>query len=544
MGVPISGYLCSNSIPSLRRLQYNGLIPENNERKFDRNGNHDISRDVTKPKYNYETSSDSLVSNKSKRSPWELSLKKIQQMKEPFSNFDAFLLHIETPTNLMVITGLLFIDQPIDIIELQRLIQERILKFERFQQRVVNTGLILKSPKWEFDPTFNINAHVHKVSLPSPGDESALKDLVNDLMVLPMDMSKPPWKLYLVENYSVGSVIVARLHHTLADGLSLVNVFTSLGDDTASSPEGGPPVYTRRKASSLMGRLIVPPLKLTSKVLGLTQWALHQGLEMIDNPDYIKDTLMDATGNALMLSKYVMGKSDPQTSLRGKFGITKNSTWSAPIPLEQIKSLSREFGGTVNDVMLAAVTGGLRRYLEANGEKLDFLDIRAVVPVNIRSNGDFENLGNQVGMVLMPLPVGQQDSHDRYQIVKMRMDDLKQSDESDIIFSLLNTTFFKSKLLATAMVGVLTPKASLLVTNVPGPQGQITFTGRKICHPVFWIPLPKGWGLGISIISYAGEITLGVVVDVNLIPDPNQILEGIEAELEAMHEWAANHAEG
>ena len=467
-----------------------------------------------------------------------------QQMREPFSNFDAFLLHIETPTNLMVITGLLFFDQPIDLIELKRMIQERLLKFERFQQRVVNTGLILKSPKWEFDPTFNINAHVQKVGLPSPGDESALKDLVNDLMVVPMDMTKPPWQLYLVENYGEGSVMVARFHHTLADGLSLVNVFTSLGDDAASSPEGGPPVYTRRKAASLMGRLIVPPLKLTSKVLGVTEWALKQGLEMIDNPDYIKDTLMDATGNALMLSKYMIGKSDPQTSLRGKCGIAKNSTWSVPIPLEEVKSLGRDLGGTVNDVMLAAVTGGLRRYLEANGETIDFLDIRAVVPVNIRNNDDFENLGNQVGMVLMSLPVGQQDPLHRYQTVKMRMDDLKQSGESDIIFNLLNTTLFKSKLLANAMVGVLTPKASLLVTNVPGPQGQIIFNGRKIRHPVFWIPLPKGWGLGISILSYAGEITLGVAVDANLIPDPNQILEGIEAELEAMHEWAANHAEG
>ena len=467
-----------------------------------------------------------------------------QQMREPFSNFDAFLLHIETPTNLMVVTGLLFFDQPIDIIELKRIIQERLLKFERFQRRVVNTGLILKSPKWEFDPTFNINAHVQKVGLPSPGDESALKDLVNDLMVVPMDMTKSPWRLYLVENYGEGSVMVARFHHTLADGLSLVNVFTSLGDQATSSPEDGPPVYTRGKAASLMGRLIVPPLKLTSKVLSLTEWALKQGLEMIDNPDYIKDTLMEATGNALMLSKYMIGKSDPQTSLRGKCGIAKNGTWSAPIPLQEVKSLGRELGGTVNDVMLAAVAGGLRRYLEANGEKIDFLDMRAVVPVNLRNNGDFENMGNQVGMVLIPLPVGQQDPLDRYQTVKMRMDDLKQSGEFDIIFNLLNTALFKSKLLATAMVGVLTPKASLLVTNVPGPQRQITLTGRKIRHPVFWIPLPKGWGLGISILSYAGEITLGVAVDTSLIPDPNQILEGIEVELEAMHEWAANHAEG
>jgi diacylglycerol O-acyltransferase / wax synthase len=463
-------------------------------------------------------------------------------MRQPFSNFDAFLLNIETPTNLMVITGLLFLDRPIDIIELKGIIEERWLRFERFQQRVLNTGIILKTPKWEFDPTFDINIHVQEVDLPSPGDESALKDLINDLMAVPMDMTKPPWKLYLVENYVEGSVMVARFHHTLADGLSLVNVITSLGDNAASSPEGGPSAFTRRKAASLMGRLIVLPLKLTKKAFGLTEWALIQGLEMIDNPDYIRDTLVDAAGNAQMVSKYVIGKPDPQTTLRGKRGIAKNATWSIPFRLEEVKSLGRELGGSVNDVMLAAITGGLRRYLEANKEKIDFLDIRALLPVNLRNNGDFENLGNQVGMVLMPLPVGQQNPLDRYQVVKMRMDDLKQSGEPDIIFNFLNTTLFKSKMLASTMVGVLTQKSSLLVTNVPGPKEQITINGRIIRHPVFWIPLPKGWGLGISILSYAGEITLGVAVDASLIPDPNQILKGIEAELEAMYKWAANHA--
>jgi diacylglycerol O-acyltransferase / wax synthase len=462
-------------------------------------------------------------------------------MKEPFSNFDAFLLHIETPTNLMVITCLLFFDQPIDIIELKEIITERWLKFERFQKRVVNTGIIRKTPKWEFDPTFDINAHIQEVELTSPGDESALKDLVNDLMAAPMDMTKPPWKIFLVENYAEGSVMVARFHHTLADGLSLVNVFTSLGDDDARSSEGGPPSYTHRNPASLIGRLIVSPLKLTKKAFGVTEWALKQSLEMIDNPDYIRDTLVDVAGNAQMVSKYVIGKSDPDTSLHGQSGIAKSSSWSVSIKFEEVKSLGRDLGGTVNDVMLTAITGGLRRYLEANEEMIDFPDITALMPVNLRNNGDFENLGNQIGMVLMPLPVGQQNPLDRYQVVKTRMDDLKQSGEPDIIFSFLNTSLFKSKLLATTMVGVLSPKASLLVTNVPGPKVQITFNGRNICHPVFWIPLPKGWGLGISILSYASEITLGVTVDASLIPDPNPILEGIVAELGAMYKWTSNH---
>jgi WS/DGAT/MGAT family acyltransferase len=469
---------------------------------------------------------------------------KQQRMREPFSNFDAFLLHIEKPTNLMVITGLIFLTQPIDTIVLRRVVQERLLKFERFQKRVVNTGFISKSPKWEFDPTFNINTHVHKIGLPSPGDESSLKELVNDLMSVPIDMTKPPWQIYLVENYSDGSVIVARFHHTLADGLSLVNVFNSLGDNTSGSPEGDTPVDTRRKAASLMGRLIVPPLKLTSKMLELSEWVLHQGLGLIDNPDYIKDILGIATGNTQVISKYVIGKSDPQTSLRGKCQIAKIGTWSDPIPLDQVKLLGRELGGTVNDVILTAVTGGLRRYFEANGESIDFDDIQAVVPVNMRDTGDFKNIGNEVGMVLIPLPVGQQDLLNRYQHIKLCMDDLKQSGEPDLIFHLLNIPVFKSKLLATAMAGMMTSKASLVVTNVPGPQAQVDIAGRKIRQAVFWVPQPVGWGLGISILSYAGEITLGVAADAKLIRDPDQILKGIEAELAAMLEWTAKHVEG
>jgi diacylglycerol O-acyltransferase len=471
-------------------------------------------------------------------------LKKTKPLREPFSNFDAFLLHIETPTNLMVITGLLFIDQPLDTSALKKVVGERWLKFERFQQRVVKTGLIVKTPKWEFDPTFDIDAHIHKIGLPAPGDELALKETVNDLMAVPLDMAKPPWQLFLVEDYGAGSVILARFHHTLADGLSLVNVITSLDDDTAGHRTGGSTKTSRRKSNSLLGKLAVPPLRLTSKILGASQWALLQGLGMIDNPDYLKDTLAGVTGSAQTLSKYVIGQSDPQTSLRGKCGMAKKCTWSAPISLAQVKSTGKELGGTINDVMLAAVAGGLRRYLEANAETIDFEDLRAVVPVNVRGEGDFENLGNQVGMVLMPLPVGKQNPLERFQIVKMRMDELKESGEPDLLFNALNIPVFKSKLLDTTVVGSLSTKTSLLVTNVPGPLEPISLAGRIIRQAVFWVPQPAGWGLGISILSYAGEITLSVAVDANLIHDPQQILEGIEAELEALQGWVKNHPEG
>jgi len=422
---------------------------------------------------------------------------------------------------------------------LKQTIQERLLRYERFHMRIRQAGRFIKSPKWVFDPSFDVHAHVHPVELPPPGDEAALKSLVNELMGKPLDLSRPPWQFYLVEKYGEGSVIIPRLHHTIADGLSLVKVFTSLGDDGLELPVNDPAMQNHRNGNSRLGKLLAPPLKLTGKALSITESVLRQGLEVVDHPDHLKDLSREAAGNAMALSKYLVGDSDPKTVLRGACGVAKQGTWSVPIPLEQIKALGKTLKGTVNDVMLAVITGGLRRYLEAHGETLDFLDIRAVVPVSLRNGNGYEDLGNQLGMVLMPLPVGLRDPFQRYQAVKRRMDALKQSLEPDLIFGLLSTPAFKSKRLDNTVAGFFAGKASLLVTNVPGPQQEISIAGKTIRHIIFWVPQPAGWGLGISILSYNGEIILGVAADAGLIPDPEQIVDGIRVELEAMQAWAS-----
>jgi diacylglycerol O-acyltransferase / wax synthase len=461
---------------------------------------------------------------------------------EPFSNFDAFLLHIEKPTNLTVITGVMIFDQQVDIDLLKRVIQERLLKFDRFHMRVVGADRLVKSPEWVFDPTFDINSHVHRIGLPGPGDEAALKSLVNDLMGVPLDMSKPPWQFYLVERYGEGSVIIPRIHHSIADGLSLVRVFMSLSDDPSAPPAIAMPQDNHRNGNSRLGRLFLPPLRLTGKALNIAEKVLREGLEVVDNPDHLKDLSKDTAGNAQILGRYLLDDPDPQTVLRGRCGVAKQGTWSEPIPLEQVRALCKSLGGTVNDVLLAAVAGGLRRYLEQRGEELDFLDIRAVVPVNLRNGNGYESLGNQVGMVLVALPVGLQDPLKRYKTVKRRMDWLKESQEPEMIYGLVNSPIFKSRQLEDAVVNIFSGKASLLVTNVRGPEQEISIAGIAARRIIFWVPQLANWGLGLSILSYNGEVILGVAADAGLIPDPEQIVAGFQAELEAMQAWAANIA--
>ena len=156
--------------------------------------------------------------------------------KEPLSSFDAFILRMDSPTNMAVITGLMIFDQPVEYERLRATIQHRLLDFDRFRQRIGIDGRFIKRPVWEHDPFFHLDAHLHRIGIPAPGDLDALKHLTSDLMSTPLDMSKPPWQFHLVEGYAGGSAIIARLHHSIADGISLVQVLLSLIDFGPEAP--------------------------------------------------------------------------------------------------------------------------------------------------------------------------------------------------------------------------------------------------------------------------------------------------------------------
>ena len=151
---------------------------------------------------------------------------------EPLSNVDAAWLGMEDPTNLMMVTGILTFKEPINLQYLQEVLDKRFLKFDRFKQRIVQNRIPLTSPYWEDDDAFDINAHVHRIALPAPGDQNALQDLVSDLMSTPLDFTKPPWQMHIIENYGEGCAIFMRLHHAIADGMALIYVLLSLTDMT------------------------------------------------------------------------------------------------------------------------------------------------------------------------------------------------------------------------------------------------------------------------------------------------------------------------
>jgi len=463
--------------------------------------------------------------------------------KEPLSNFDSFLLRMDSPTNMAAITGLMIFDKPVEFERMRATLEHRLLEFDRFRQRIGESGRLLKHPVWEYDPFFNLDSHLHRIGLPAPGDLNALKALTSDLMSTPLDLSKAAWQMHLVESYGEGSAMIVRLHHSIADGVSLVQVLLSLIDFGPDAP--WPQSLAKRNGhrSTRLGRLLLPPITMTSRALNLADRVLSKSLEVIENPEVIKNKTYEVAADAEVLVRYLLGDDEPETCLRGTCGVTKKATWSEPIPLEEVKALRQAMGGTVNDLMLTAVAGGLRRYLLGRGEAIDYPDLRAVVPFNMRTNNNTGGLGNHLGMVMLQLPVGLEKLEDRFDAVKKRMDELKESRDPNMIYGLLSSAVFNVPGATNLILDMISSKASLLVTNVPGPQMEIYMAGRALTSMIFWVPQPVGWGLGLSIFSYNGAITLGVACDVGLIPDPEAIAAAFLEEFKAMQESVSSPVE-
>lgn len=455
---------------------------------------------------------------------------------EPLANVDAAWLRMEEPTNLMMVTGVWLFDTPMDFERLKVTLQHRLLRFDRFRQRVVPAKTLRGSPSWEVDRYFDISAHVHRIALPSPGDQQALQALVSDLMSTPLDFSKPLWQFHLIEQYQGGCALLARIHHAIADGIALVHVMLTMTDREADAPwaSAAPEGEQQRQAGDGLGALFGPAASAVNATLRATETLLHEGMETLVHPERVLDLAKLGAGSAAALGKLVLMGPDPKTVFKGKLGVAKRAAWSRTIPLEAVKAIGRVAGGTVNDVLLTAVAGALRRYLLQRGESVADLHFRAVVPVNLRPLDSVPELGNRFGLVFLALPVGIADARERLVELKQRMEAIKGSQEAIVAFGILNAIGMAPAEIEDLVLKIFGSKATAVMTNVPGPREQLYFAGEQVRHVMFWVPQSGRLGLGVSILSYAGEVMLGVATDAGLVPDPEVIVAGFAEEFAEM----------
>src|SRR5215475_10273770 len=401
--------------------------------------------------------------------------------RERMSSVDTAWLRMDRATNRMVIAGVLVFDAPLDYDRLRATLAARWLRYDRFRMRPVEDAA---GAWWEEAPRFDLARHVRRATLPGTGGAAELQRFVGKLVARPFDPRWPWWEFHLVERYGGGSALVARIHHSYADGIALIGVMLSLTDPAADAPtEGAAASEAAAEMSTgnegILAQLLEPVVGATSGALRLSGEALEKYVQLLRNPQQVIDYARIAGSVAAELVQLATMPDDSHTRFKGKAGVDKVVAWTDPLPLDEVKAVGRVLGCSVNDVLLAAVTGALHRYLASKGDPVDGIEVRAMIPVNLRRAGD-GTLGNRFGLVTLLLPVGIANPLARLYELHHRMEALKTSYQAMIAFALLGVAGSCPRSVQQELLDLLANKATAVMTNVPGPQQQLYLAGARI----------------------------------------------------------------
>lgn len=422
------------------------------------------------------------------------------------SHADAAWLRMDSPSNLMVINALLFFESTPDWDRLRANHVERIVeRFPRFRQ-IARPGGPLNGGHWVDDPQFDPDDHFHRLALPAPGDEAALKVLIGDLAGAPLDHDRPLWDVYLIEGVDTGAVLLTRVHHAVGDGIALARVLLSATDGGDPGPGiGEHPHGGHSLLGSALGALAHP------------RRTTERGYRDLGT-----------------LAKLLLPGAESSRVLKGAGHVGHRVAWSKPVDLWRVKRIAKAYGVTVNDVLMAALAGALRERNVANDSEPERL--HALVPLNLRPLDEPvpADLGNRFGLVLADLPVDVGDQVDRVWEVNRRMEAIKHSDEGAITYGILDVMGRAPTEVEARLIDYFTSKASLVVTNVPGPARVISFAGTPVSGVLVWAPCSGDMRMTVSIFSYAGKVTVGFLTDAGIVPDPQPLADAFRAELLAL----------
>ncbi|HWR95189.1 MAG TPA: wax ester/triacylglycerol synthase family O-acyltransferase [Arenimonas sp.] len=464
--------------------------------------------------------------------------------KTPMSRVDHAWLRMERATNLMMISGVMMFETPVDINRLKKVIKDRFMAYPRFRQKVVETAT---GTFWQEDPDFDLDWHVRLSALPGKADKIALERFVSLLASTPLDKTKPLWQFHLVEKYGGGSALIVRIHHCYADGIALVQVILSMTESESKPSKREPLAKTWLKDD---GKAVHARMGAIGRYMKMGEDLLEKGLDIYRDPGLASVMAKEGGEIARELAVALSLSDDPETILRGRLGVRKRVAWAPPLPLEEVKAIARAFDATVNDVLMASMAGALRSYMIERGENIDGVTIRATVPVNLRPLEHAKKLGNHFGLVFLDLPVGEPHPVLRLVRVVESMKQLKQSRQAVVVYGLLAALGMAPPMLQNLAFELFSRKATTVATNVPGPQMPLYMAGSKITEQMFWVPQTGSIGLGVSILSYNGNVHFGLIADAKLMPDPDAVIQRFIPEFEKllyialMNDWGDEAASG
>ncbi|MEM0963633.1 MAG: wax ester/triacylglycerol synthase family O-acyltransferase [Bacteroidota bacterium] len=443
----------------------------------------------------------------------------------PVSPPDSAWLRMENPTNPMTITGIVGFGSRLDVADLRDFVGERLVRFDRFRMRI--DGLGSSSPRWVEDPDFDLDRHIFEVALPAPGGREGLQSLVSDLMSQPLSFAHTPWTFHLVHDVDdgsgrVGSAIIVRIHHVVGDGIALMHVLINAVDEYFD--EDSPTRKKRRASKPALQKRVAKTLKNAGA----------ETVDLVTKPTHLGRRLKTAGSGLGAVGHLFAMRPDSQTVLKGSASPNKRAAWTDPIDLQLIKSVGKALDAKVNDVLMTAAGGALRRYLHAKGDPVDQSTVRVAAPFNVRPLDRAYELGNSFGLAFVSLPIEFETIRQRLEALKERMDEVKKSAEPIVVYGILQTIGRAPMWVHRQVVKMFSQKASGVLTNVPGPTELLHIKGAPIDTIMFWVPQAGDIGLGISIISLNDRVRVGVTSDAAIIPNPSELARAFEAEFAAL----------
>jgi WS/DGAT/MGAT family acyltransferase len=461
--------------------------------------------------------------------------------QDRLTGLDSSFLHLERDSAHMHVAGCsVFAGRAPSHDELIEAIESRLHLVPRYRQRLAFVPFGQGRPVWVDDPHFQVRYHVRHTALPRPGGDAELKRLAGRVFSQALDRSRPLWELWLVEGLSGDRfAVLSKTHHALVDGVSGVDIATVLFDTSAEPLPVAPPEHewvarplpssAQLLADALLERATVPG----EVVRGVR--ATFRG------PRTVATRLGRALGSVSSLARTGL-QAAPASPLNVRIGPHRRFTWVAA-DLGQFKAIKNSLGGTVNDVVLAAVAGALGNYMRGHGQPTD-VELRAMVPVSIRADIERGALGNRVAAMWAGLPVGVTDPVARLHRVSEEMLGVKQSGQAVGAEILTRLSGFAPPTIMSQAARLQARQRlfNLVVTNVPGPQFPLYLLGRELEAIYPMVPLAENTALGIAILSYNGQLNFGLVADYDALADVEVLADELRASIEELAEAAGASA--
>lgn len=424
--------------------------------------------------------------------------------------------------------------------DVRELIASRLHLIPRFRKKVQHVPLEAGEPIWIDDDRFDIGYHVRLTALPAPGTRAQLLALFERVQAQLLDRSRPLWELWFVEGVEDGHIgMIQKTHHAMVDGVSGVDVATVLLDFTPEptildAPEWQPepPPPPARLLIDSVKDLVAGPQAVanaTRRAAEVPRWAA-------DRVSELARSLATLTEGGLVAPKVSL--NNPVVGRSKRFGLVRES-------LDDVKEVRRAFGGTINDVILAGVGGGLARLLETRGELHPELVLKVFCPVSVRDDSHKMQLGNRVSAMFVPIPVGVPDPLERLATISATTAELKEREQAVGAAALLGITEYAAPTLLGLAARLVHHQrlVNLVCTNVPGPQTPLYCMGARMLEAYPMVPLARNLNLGVAILSYCGQLHLGLLGDRDLWPDLDVLEVGIDDSFSELSKLAAERLE-